>query len=310
MANYHSANDCFPPGGLPATRAGTMAVTGPYSAWSCFAAMLPYMEQQPLYNAINWSVATGQGDSMSTYIQSTVTQTRINALLCPSSPLPVGNINGLSIAIPAPGSSYFGSVGSSFEYDGAQTGGLPNGVFQYRGSSIGVRDVQDGTSTTIAFGEWKIGDFNSGKISMQDVAYPTSTPPAGVTRNTSTMTLPNAGVSPMVVQQWGATCNASAKSTGQRSYLGDCWALGIFGRGLGTFVSPPNPPFVNCISVNGQGDFDTAPGMFNSSSFHSGGANVAMCDGSVRFLKDSTSYQTVWALGSRNQGEVISTDSY
>jgi hypothetical protein len=35
-----------------------------------------------------------------------------------------------------------------------------------------------------------------------------------------------------------------------------------------------------------------------------------MCDGSVKFLKDSTAMQTVWALGSINQGEVVSADSY
>ena len=45
-------------------------------------------------------------------------------------------------------------------------------------------------------------------------------------------------------------------------------------------------------------------------SWHSGGANILLCDGSVRFLKDSTSQPVVWALGSRGQGEVISADSY
>ena len=46
------------------------------------------------------------------------------------------------------------------------------------------------------------------------------------------------------------------------------------------------------------------------SSFHPGGANVLMVDGSVRFLKSSTSWPVVWALGSRSGGEIISADSY
>jgi len=50
--------------------------------------------------------------------------------------------------------------------------------------------------------------------------------------------------------------------------------------------------------------------MFNLSSFHSGGANVLMLDASVKFLKDSTSNQVIWALGSMNQGEVIDASSY
>jgi hypothetical protein len=35
-----------------------------------------------------------------------------------------------------------------------------------------------------------------------------------------------------------------------------------------------------------------------------------MADGSVHFIKDSVSRLTWWALGTRNGGEVISSDSY
>jgi prepilin-type processing-associated H-X9-DG protein len=59
----------------------------------------------------------------------------------------------------------------------------------------------------------------------------------------------------------------------------------------------------------GQTDFD-GRGMYGMRSFHSGGANVALCDGSVRFLKSSTNMQVVWKLGSRAQGEIISADEY
>jgi prepilin-type processing-associated H-X9-DG protein len=50
--------------------------------------------------------------------------------------------------------------------------------------------------------------------------------------------------------------------------------------------------------------------MHGASSQHPGGVNVLLGDGSVRFLKDSTSVMTWQALGSRNGGEVISADSY
>ena len=39
--------------------------------------------------------------------------------------------------------------------------------------------------------------------------------------------------------------------------------------------------------------------------YHPGGANVAMCDGSVHFLAESTDYETVLALATRYGGEVV-----
>jgi prepilin-type processing-associated H-X9-DG protein len=43
-------------------------------------------------------------------------------------------------------------------------------------------------------------------------------------------------------------------------------------------------------------------------AFHPGGANAAMADGSVRFLRDSISIRTLAALSTRGAGEVISGD--
>ncbi len=45
-------------------------------------------------------------------------------------------------------------------------------------------------------------------------------------------------------------------------------------------------------------------------SLHPGGANFAMADGSVRFIKQSISQPTYHALGTRAGGEVISSDGY
>ena len=48
----------------------------------------------------------------------------------------------------------------------------------------------------------------------------------------------------------------------------------------------------------------------NVNSRHPGGANVLFADGSVHFLKSSISIKTYWALGTRGNGEVVSSDSY
>ncbi|MEJ7640270.1 MAG: H-X9-DG-CTERM domain-containing protein, partial [Singulisphaera sp.] len=52
------------------------------------------------------------------------------------------------------------------------------------------------------------------------------------------------------------------------------------------------------------------PGMLGMASYHPGGANILMCDGSVRFLKDSTNQQTVWKLGSISGGDIVGADEY
>jgi prepilin-type N-terminal cleavage/methylation domain-containing protein/prepilin-type processing-associated H-X9-DG protein len=316
LANYHSINDCFPPGSLETMRSGSppAVTTTDYTSWSWIAYMLPSMEQNALYNSINFMLGTGQGDSYAGRIASTAVMTRINSVLCPSSSLPGGNVTSWSgPSVPAPGNSYFGSTGSSLEYDGAQTSGPPNGVIIFRGRSIGVRDIRDGTSNTIAIGEFVIGDFNSSKITIPgDVGDAPGTLPNGVTRNTQTVNMPYgaaAGASNIIA--WLLSCKMTlSNSATNKSFQGDTWAFGVFGHSLGNFIFAPNPFYPNCLDqTSSASDFDR-PGVFSPSSYHSGGANIGMCDGSVRFLKQSASMQTVWAIGSRDQGEVVSSDAF
>ena len=47
-----------------------------------------------------------------------------------------------------------------------------------------------------------------------------------------------------------------------------------------------------------------------SSSNHPGGANFLFGDGSVHFLKSSISIKTYWSLGTKSNGEIVSSDSY
>jgi prepilin-type N-terminal cleavage/methylation domain-containing protein/prepilin-type processing-associated H-X9-DG protein len=52
-------------------------------------------------------------------------------------------------------------------------------------------------------------------------------------------------------------------------------------------------------------------GNFNDVSYgsmHSGGANFALADGSVRFVRDSTPLNVLWAAASRDGGEVLTLD--
>ncbi len=45
-------------------------------------------------------------------------------------------------------------------------------------------------------------------------------------------------------------------------------------------------------------------------SQHPGGANFAMCDGSVRFIKETINPSVYWALSSRAGGEIVSADAF
>jgi prepilin-type N-terminal cleavage/methylation domain-containing protein/prepilin-type processing-associated H-X9-DG protein len=313
-ANYHSTYNCFPPGGFLNGKASG-GQNGAYGSWSCFTFMLSNLEQNTIFNTINWSFGSGQGDAAAAYIQSTSLSARLNSMICPSASLPPSGVNpdGITtaISVPSVGDSYFGSVGSSLEYDGRRTLGPPNGVFAFQGASaIGVQDVRDGTSNTIAFGEFRIGDFNNAKITIpSDVSDASSSAPAGVARNLPTMIAPFGTADGSNLVAWLQTCAASLPTL-HRSFVGDTWAFGLMGRGLGNFVTAPNPKTPNCLDYTGQGDLDSAPIVVGPSSYHPGGANVGLCDGSVRFLKDSTNLQTIWALGSRDQGEILDASSY
>jgi prepilin-type processing-associated H-X9-DG protein len=80
------------------------------------------------------------------------------------------------------------------------------------------------------------------------------------------------------------------------------------GYSLGNELIGPNAKYNSC-SINPTGTLRN-PGSFGLSSYHPGGVNALFVDGSVHFIKDSISLPALWALGSRAQGEVISSDSY
>jgi prepilin-type processing-associated H-X9-DG protein len=211
----------------------------------------------------------------------------------------------------SPGNNYFASIGSSLELDGQQSGGPPNGVFELvnvLGRCFGIRDIQDGTTNTLAFGEWRIGTGNNNVVTIpQDICFCNKLP-AGTARNNGTLSMPN----PTLVKgfpDWISFCKSNVGSlrNGKTSAVGETWSLGVFGYTLGTALLEPNTKFPNCVSVSAD---VMNPGMMNMGSRHPGGANMLMCDGSVKFLKDSTSRPVIWALGSRAQGEVISSDAY
>jgi len=326
LANYESAVGAYP------VACGTHGVDSgqvvggtdwdPWGGWSVQSMLLPYTEQGPVYNAINFNIFSDGGGGVE--VQITSITTRIQSFVCPSSPDTVGTYFGKQ----KPGLSYFASVGPSLHYHSGTGGSAPTGIFSFGGSAdrsvvapvIRVSSVTDGTSNTIAFGEWRLGDFDETRLSVpQDVVNLRQDPP-GISGSRSDgwgdpkMNMP-AGSAGFL--QWINMCAGFAPQSTRgadswktnMSYLGQAWNQGMFGWTLGNTLLAPNPPYPNCRMCAWDGDWD-CPGMYGLSSFHPGGGNVAFADGSVRFLKSSTGMTVVWALGSRSQGEVISSDAY
>ena len=318
MHNYHSATNCFPPGGTNASTLTGQVAAG-WGCWSAQSMMLPYIEQTTVYNAINFNIVSedlGNGDDQT---QTTATTRSISGFLCPSNQTQQYS----QYSTPSyffPGNTYFASVGSGMnQYGNSQYAELtpvgaaaPNGMFQVFGPAIGIQSVTDGTSNTIAMGEWLTGSNGPTLTLPQDVVVNGPTLPPGATFGSPLLVMPAGGAS---FNTWLQQCAQQIPATNAMgnpyNELGQDWCVGLFFHTLGNILVGPNPPYPNCgADMYGLGDTDDDYGYFGLSSRHPGGCNVLMADGSVRFLKNSISQLTLWSLGSRNQGEVISSDNY
>jgi prepilin-type N-terminal cleavage/methylation domain-containing protein/prepilin-type processing-associated H-X9-DG protein len=343
LANYESSYGSYP-GAYPGRRVTDLTIASTWGAWSPQALMLGYLEQVAVYNSCNFAIICKDNNN-GAYVNWTAYDTRIASFLCPSSPLPLGNNDTFNYSGRATGNNYFASVGPSFGFASFITNGqapAPDGVFMLQpdpsqaswegtGRTIGNRDLTDGTSNTIGFGEWRTGDGNSSVYTIQDVINGLGTgvpwpcqikdPNSGACLDMNVGTYGNSvQYGPTVIsefQSWLNTCAGygipsttfSPNWESNMSYLGNDWCQGMFGYSLGNTMLAPNSPYPNCRTCSWNGDWD-CPGMYGMSSFHPGGGNIAMCDGSVHFLKTSTSMQVVWRLGTRAGGDIVSSDSY
>jgi len=306
MHDYHSVNNCFPPASVPSRNSdGTTSNNGDFSAHT---RLLGFMEQQQLYNAANFNIAC-YNDPIGIFVNSTVISTKLNVFLCPSATPPSFTLGNSGLTWTQPGTSYFSSLGSSLEFNNNQ-GSVPNGIFMLvvKGTPTSMAAITDGTSNTIGFGEWRIGSGITNQISQQDVVFSN---PLYAARTTGSLNLPggNAGNAFM---NWMNACaaNINANRVNHTVRLGANWSLGLCIFSMGNILLPPNSKLHNCSGQDAGKTGVEFPGVYTLSSFHPGGANVVMCDGSVKYLKDSTNINTIWSLGSKNQGEVISSDSY
>ena len=81
MHNYHQTNGVFPQGKSESSSALAYSYAG-WTEWSAQAMLLPFMEQVPVYNAINFYFCGGYGAG--SQINGTSWTSIIAAFLCPS----------------------------------------------------------------------------------------------------------------------------------------------------------------------------------------------------------------------------------
>jgi prepilin-type N-terminal cleavage/methylation domain-containing protein/prepilin-type processing-associated H-X9-DG protein len=82
LQNYHSARRCYPPGYVDGNTVSTSTAqydVGPSWGWASY--LLPFVEEENLYNQINFSVAVGTGNN------TTLSQQAVTIYQCPTDPL-------------------------------------------------------------------------------------------------------------------------------------------------------------------------------------------------------------------------------
>ena len=303
LHNYHSTFGRFPLGGsrnVYNVSGTTLQYTDPaWDSWSAVGLMLPYLEQKPLYDSINfnWCAAWNTGYSQN----STAYNTRLAFLLCPSD----GSAGKENI------NSYFASVGTT-SYN-CCNGNARNatGLFAYE-NSAGLQDITDGSSNTIAYSEVltsEPGAFTDPPGGGRRVrGNSTGQTAAGKIVNVLDVSSVNNAVS--LVKSDFQVCTAKFLSgSGAGGGSGEHWGTGAMGYSMFNTIGTPNITMWSTCRMDCCIQAEHAH-YVNASSNHAGGVNVAMGDGSVKFVKSTIAMTVWWALGTKANGEVLSADSY
>jgi prepilin-type N-terminal cleavage/methylation domain-containing protein/prepilin-type processing-associated H-X9-DG protein len=291
VMNYESSNGCFPPGEKGCC----------WGTWHVF--LLPFIEQTQLFNAWNTS-----GNNASTVYDAnfryagvcntTVTTSRVNAYSCPSDP------NGSMVASGPPAITFGNYVVNYGNGDQAQNTSFP----------VPIPSV---TGTFSVFRGAPFTDMGSPSIDIVGSAANFTVNPIGKIASITDGLSNTLMASEILIGQQGAslsdlhgyiwwgpsasfTTTLTPNSTFQDSMgNGGCPTSGVM-----------NIPCNQGISVTGTGGAGTELSVYlGARSKHPGGVNAAMCDGSVKFFKNTVNIQTWQASSTTQGGEVISADS-
>ena len=317
--NYVSVNNVFPMGGTPQYGIiGSFPPNGPaeWENYSSFAMMLPFLEQSTIYNACNQLICPDTGYGYAQPPNGTPYNTKVNTFLCPSDPYS-GIMNICNYAASYGTTTYmpYYEVHNFTTLNQGDTTGI---VTIWK--SYSLQSVTDGLSNTMAFAEALTGQGSSGYTGGNGSQYRGNyvflqtggAPVSGAVYDVSAV--PNALT---LVATDINTCAAGFRAALPNSiadYRGYKWIIGIPGMGMFNAVQTPNESIFNGCRFQSQacgvGCNTDSAWTVPSTSAHPGGVNVTMADGHVQFIKNSISRPIWWAIATKANGEVVSSDSY
>jgi len=316
--NYHDARQALPSmtNSTPIEQSGTpnncptcvkpFAPSGNWRSYSAHSLLLPYLEEKALGDLVYKAISEDRrscddGGSGSNVNMNGVTQpdmttaypltnsTAIAALRCPSDPDKYWAY-ATNYAVCAGATKLAGNNATSADRKGAFNAGM----------FVAMSDIRDGTSKTLMASE--ILTTNDSTIGTSDPKDLTKVREGnGVSGgNAAPWSFPT--LTESAVDGYGAACLALTSINGNRT--GAYWMKGQYARTAYNTLLKPNSQWPNCTFHCSGCNFD-GPGMHAARSYHNGGVNAALCDGSTRFLADAIDWTTYQRLGHIQDGQTV-----
>jgi prepilin-type processing-associated H-X9-DG protein len=272
--NYESSNGAFPGGSYSGLNGFNPPHWSTYPEnFSVFVRMLPFFEQSAMYNATNFNLESADIANV------TIAGVQINSLICPS------DTQNQAIGFPSQRASSSGVIpGWSFNENPTTYSnivGLPQQFTSYAGNAgtftFGYSNLM--SPTILGFFNGVI--YNDGTVRI-----------AAITDGTSN------------------TFIFGEHSKGHLFTLDPGYAISDnswqSGRWYDTLFATLYP--LNLAAGNGAAISSTGYGYYyptDAGSYHPGGANFSMCDGSVRFIKNSIASWTFFTGNADSYGDAM-----
>ncbi|MFK7822112.1 MAG: DUF1559 domain-containing protein [Planctomycetaceae bacterium] len=266
MHNYHDTHRAFP----------NQASSSLYG-YSAVSQILPFVDQGRLYQQIDFSQPLQTGLPWRPAVNpllADIVRRPLSVLLCPSDSGKPTHIdsNGAEWA----GSNYLvnGGSGRMTNYCSRANDGL-----FWRGSRTRMSDITDGSSNTVFMAEALFGNRGPDTTVLLDpqrqLKRVSGGPPCGMSSD-AMLSMP------------------ASRYEGRRS---GAWALST---GYHSLVHGYLPPNSETPDHSHHGEVLSGP-----RSMHAGGAQVSLCDGSVRMINEDIDIEIQRNLFARNDGQVI-----